>query len=372
MRKPFVYEQIKQDIIEQIENGDLEPGDRILSQNELSEKYDLSVESVRKALKGLREEDYIYTQRGRGSFVTSQKDRRSVSDSRLVAVVVADLVHNFHSEIARACEDKIREEGYHLLFGNSDNDVEKEKSYMQQYLERHIEGAVIVTGMESYKNDFWEEFVQQVPTTIIDCKVDVPNVNFVRSDDVAGAYEAVSYLISLGHRKIAFIGYPFTLSTSEDRLQGYKKALSEHYISFDDSLCYKADLAREARYEGASRLLEDHGDVTAVFAGEDRIAGAVVYAAQQKGLRVPEDLSVIGYGNLQMDGTMALTTVQQPAYQMGEAATRLLFNTIQEGQDKDSSLKQEVVLPAKLLKKKSTGPCDSEGIPARSSEGVSV
>jgi LacI family transcriptional regulator len=137
---------------------------------------------------------------------------------------------------------------------------------------------------------------------------------------------------------------------------GYKKALEDHYIDLDKNLIYEVGISNKELQEPARRLFDEQEDVTAIFGPNDRIAAAALHVAEQRGIQVPEDVSIVGYGNLNLDTSIPLTTVKQPAYKMGETAADLLLERIKKG----DIPRQKVVLPVKLLKKGSTGPCLSQ------------
>ena len=352
MRKPFVYEELKKDIISQIKSGKLKPNNRILSENELSRKYEVSLKSVRRALKELKEENVIFAHKGKGTFIADSKSNRKKKSSKILGLIVADLAISFHSEIARACEDEAHKSGYQVILGNTDNIAEKEEAYMRKFSSQGLDGAIVVTGKNSFRNKYFPHFVKTIPLVIVDTKIEGLKTDLVTTDDISGAYEAICHLISLGHRRIAHLSGPSNISTARQRIEGCRKGLMRHNVPLDESLVKETDFTEETGYQVMQRLLEGEKGITAVFAVTDTAALGAIKAIQEKGLKVPNDISIIGYGDLKIASDIPLSTVFQPAYQMGEVAAEMLFEKI-KGKRGLNDIK-EVVLPTRLIIRKSS------------------
>jgi LacI family transcriptional regulator len=169
-----------------------------------------------------------------------------------------------------------------------------------------------------------------------------------------GAYNATEYLIKLGHQQIGFITGSMDLGCARDRLAGYQAALRAHHLPFDSKLVYEGNFAQPDGYAGANRLLENQVRPTAIFASNDVMAMSAMEAVREHGLRVPEDVSVLGFDDIpQADHVHpALTTVRQPLEKMGRVATQMLLDLLNDPQ-KDVS---RVELPTELIVRDS---CDA-------------
>ena len=166
----------------------------------------------------------------------------------------------------------------------------------------------------------------------------------VNTTDEEGAYEAVDYLIKSGHRKIAFLVYDYDNSTITNRMKGYLRAHDDEGIPVNDDYIIKMKFNPNAGYYMAKELLESHPEVTAIFAYNDMIAIGAYMAIYQKGLKIPDDISVVGYDDIEMASIISpgITTVSQPFYEMGRTAAELLLKRIKE---EDRSIPQTILLP---------------------------
>lgn len=171
-----------------------------------------------------------------------------------------------------------------------------------------------------------------VPVVLVNQKIDEENVGYVVADEVRGSCEAVTYLIRNGHTHIGYLGGTPVFSTSEERFQGYKKALADNGIPFDKTLCRVGDFDNQKSYEQVHLLLDEHPEITAIFAANDAMALGAYRSASERGLSIPEDLSVVGYDNQEYCQYIQppLTTVSKHRRAMGEKAARLIVEAIEE------------------------------------------
>jgi LacI family transcriptional regulator len=170
----------------------------------------------------------------------------------------------------------------------------------------------------------------------------------------AGAYSATRHLLRMGHRHIAVITGPLHLANAVERLNGFKRALAEANVPIDADYIQEARFERNSGYSAAKLLLRMMPRPTAIFACNDLMALGVLLAARELGLHCPEDLSIVGFDNLEFAELTApaLTTVHQPGYQLGTAAARLLLERIAGSQKP----RQKIVLPTELRSRQSVAP----------------
>jgi len=196
------------------------------------------------------------------------------------------------------------------------------------------------------------EILRKKPTVIINFRSSV--LNFVDLDNVSEAKKMTEYLINLGHKKILFInGIPTSLN-SLDRLEGYKLALLKNNISYNPSIVFYADFDQAKAYDFMKKFLESGESVDAVFCANDLMAIGAICAIKEKGLRVPEDIPVVGFDDIDIAGYFdpPLTTIHQPLFEMGKKAAELLLNQIENGE----TIKQEyVIFQGELIIRKSCG-----------------
>ncbi len=191
----------------------------------------------------------------------------------------------------------------------------------------------------------------KMPFVVVTRRVDDSKVPFVVSDNLGGALMLTRHLISLGHRRIAFTPIPELHTTNRDRFAGYRQALKEANIPYDEQLVVPVTMASENRYAAMNQLMDLPDPPTAVFAFHDYVAIDVLRAAADRGLRVPEDVAIAGFDGMHSSliTTPPLTTVKQPVQEMGERAVEVLLNQL------TNNLKvHQVVLPVELLPRQST------------------
>lgn len=209
-------------------------------------------------------------------------------------------------------------------------------SYTRKSRERRVDGIVIM-GLRTDDPQLPELASLGTPCVLVDVDVEAPGIGFVGSDNIAGAKRAVEYLISLGHRKIAFINGHARATVSRERLQGYRLALLENSIESRPDYIVEGDFSVESGRGAAERLLgegiETGARPTAVFAASDLMAIGFMQAAREMGFAVPGDVSVVGFDDIAMAGMTdpPLTTVRQNRHLLGAHAARLVIEALTHG-----------------------------------------
>lgn len=360
-RRPFAYEQLRDDIMQQIRNNEVKSNERIFSENQLAKIYGISPKSVRKAIAELVNKGYLYSIKRNGTFVANQKGSSKIKSKRLgiIGLVITDLAISFNSDIARGVEDEVHNSDYQLILGNSDNNIQREEKYMRRFCRERIDGMIIVTGKNSPNNKYFQSLDKSIPLVIIDSAIQGVRADYVTTDDITGAYEATKYLIELGHRKIAHLTGWSSISTSRNRLAGYKKALNEAGIENNGNIVKQTDFTEEGGNQATKELLAMGNRPTAIFAVNDIVAVGAAKAIQELKLRLPDDISLVGFGGLRgLDTNISLTTVVQPAYEMGKKAAEILVEKISKREPSD--IIKEIILPTKLVIRASSGECISD------------
>ena len=267
--------------------------------------------------------------------------------TNVIALVLSDVTNPFWTTVARGTEDASSEENYSVILCNTDEDVAKHDKYAQLLLRRQVDGFLLVPVSNTVDTI---RFIQQqgVSLVILDRQMPGISVDIVRADSEGGAYELTRYLIELGHRHIAILSGPEIISTSTQRVAGYKRALQDAHLKVDPELISFGKFYQDSGYERTVKLLALSRRPTAIFAGNNFIAIGVMKALYESGLQIPEDMSVVGFDDLP-PGLLVrpfLTVADQPAYEMGYRATKLLLERIANS-GKPSY--QEIVLPTQLV-----------------------
>ncbi|MRS03678.1 LacI family transcriptional regulator [bacterium] len=177
-------------------------------------------------------------------------------------------------------------------------------------------------------------------------------------DDIFGAGIAIEHLVNLGHRAIAFINGPQSWHSAKERLEGYKVSLKKHEINFIQDWVTHRDWEIEGGYKGAQELLQLSNRPTAIFAANDLMALGAIYAIQDAGLRVPQDIAIVGYDNREFSWIVRpnITTVEMPVYEMGRIAAEILLQQILDGTREN----EEVKVKGELIIRDSSGADESQ------------
>jgi len=245
----------------------------------------------------------------------------------MVGLIVPDLVHAFFSEVAHSISDVLRKKGYGLLIASSDEEPELEKSEIEQMVRRRVD-VLIVASCQSDPESLKRVTEQKVPLILIDRSFKDIDAPFIGTDDVHVGEMATEHLIGLGRRIIGHIGGQ-TVSTSTGRLAGYKKALARHKISLPETYIVRRTLGDKAAdntgRKAMEKLLKLQPRPDAVFCYNDPAAIGAMNAILAAGLRIPEDIAIIGCGNIRYAESfrVPLSSVDIPRKALGERAGEL-------------------------------------------------
>jgi DNA-binding LacI/PurR family transcriptional regulator len=271
--------------------------------------------------------------------------------SRTIGLIVTDILNPFHATLAKGVQDAAEQEGYTVLMFNSDEQPAKERRALET-LHGHLpQGLIVVPTADTTQN---LEIVLGVPTVELDRASGRPDAHTVMSDSLSGARQAVTYLARLGHRRIGMIVGQLDVSSARERLQGYREALEQAGIPYQDELVLPGHHREADGRLAALRLLSKREPPTALFVGNNEMTVGAVLAARELGLEIPRDLSLIGFDDSRWAQTMspALSVVAQPAYELGTVACGQLLGLIAG----DPLPERHLRLPTRLVHRQSTLP----------------
>ena len=229
--------------------------------------------------------------------------------SRTVGVLVPDNTNPYFAEMARLLEDHFFAQGYNVIICNTEQDPSKEEVYLDLLLEKAVDGIVFVsTGNDPEAIDKLNRGT--TPCVLVDRDIDSLAVDRVLSDNLAGAYEATRYLLELGHRRVACISGPQGLASTTDRLRGYQRAMAEAGLA---ERVVHGDFQIESGRAALVELMSSGDRPTAVFSSNDLMALGAINAAAAAGIRIPDELSVVGFDDIAFAAYAVppLTTVRQ-------------------------------------------------------------
>ncbi|MBB6671121.1 catabolite control protein A [Cohnella nanjingensis] len=264
-----------------------------------------------------------------------------------VGVVIPDIANAIFAEVARGIEDIANMYHYNIILCNADKRKEKEIRVINTLLEKQVDGLLFMGGAvtDEHLQAFNTSNVPIVLCATTDEKGAMPSVDI---DHESAAFDAVQRLIAEGHRKIAMIsGTLQDPANGYARYQGYKKALEQAGIPFDEDYVRIGNYRYESGIEAMQHFLGLSNRPTAVFAATDEMAIGAIHSIQDEGLKVPEDVSVISVDNIRMASMVRpqLTTVAQPMYDIGAVSMRLLTKLMK----KENVEQSRVVLPHELI-----------------------
>ncbi|WP_166360215.1 LacI family DNA-binding transcriptional regulator [Pseudomonas akapageensis] len=269
-----------------------------------------------------------------------------------IGLLVPNSINPYFAELARGIEDCCERNGYCVILCNSDDNPQKQRSYLRVLLEKRIDGLIVASVGE--QADLLSSLATvRTPMVIVDRELEGVDADLVRIDHERGAYLATRHLLDLGHRDIACINGPTDTSVAKLRLAGYRRALAQEGVQFVSQRVVESDFTSPGGYEAAVKLLE-HDRPTAIFAANDMIGMGVLRAAAERNIRVPGELSVIGFDDIQMSKYVypALTTVGQSIRELGEMAAEMLLRRITQP---EGDTEHKIIAPS-IVVRESTAP----------------
>ncbi len=271
---------------------------------------------------------------------------------RVIGLIITDIQNPFFTSLVRAVEDVAYENQHTVLLCNSDEDIEKERLYVDVLSRERVAGVIVIpTGrehLEPLRN-------LRVPIVVADRKLPGLVCDTVVIDNRAGAYAATDHLIRLGHRRIGLVCAPLGISVGRERREGYEDALRDHGIAVDETLIRVGDLKQSGGLRAAQELLSLASPPTAIFSVNNLMTLGTFQVVQERGMRIPDDISLVGFDDMPWFPLLSppLTSVRQPTYQIGAEAARLLFRRLRE-QTKAPS--ETLVLQPEFILRNSTAP----------------
>ena len=269
-----------------------------------------------------------------------------------IALVLPDIGNPFFPAVARGAEDYASDNGYCVILCNTDGNLRKESDYLKMLRSRKVDGVIFAVSVAS-RSSLNALADDGIAVVLVDRDLG-DSYDIVKTDNIAGAMLATNHLIGLGHTRIAFISGPMPLATSRERLRGYCDALASKGIPFDDGLVTEGDFRMESGHRAMQALLAnsrsgDGVEFTAVFAANDMMAAGAMTALEEEGLRVPADVAVIGYDDINIASVMRprLSTIAQPKYEMGWIAAETVTRRMSEP---DGPRLEEVLQPVLVVR----------------------
>lgn len=255
-----------------------------------------------------------------------------VNNTRTIGMLVTTSAHPFFAEVVQAVEDLCFELGYSLMLCNTENRPERQLMHLRMLLEKRVDGLLVIcTDTPPSLTELLQQHAQ-IPLVMLDWSRDNAFADIIHDNAQIGGYLAGKYLVEQGHKDVACITGHLHKGTSQLRLGGFVKALEEAGLKLPPSQVVEGDFESESGYRAMQQLLRQGAGCTAVFAFCDTMAFGAICAITQAGLRVPQDISVIGYDDVNMARFTSppLTTISHPKRTLGRWALELLLKRIRE------------------------------------------
>jgi GntR family transcriptional regulator of arabinose operon len=327
------YQMVNNYIKHLLKDGIVAYGEKLPSEHEFMEKFKISRHTVRQAIHDLAREGLIRKEQGKGTFSNYQNGHKH---KQIIAVVTTYLSSFVFPGIISGIEQILSDEGYMMLLSNTNNKKEREAQFLNSVLEHNVVGIIIEPSASAYGNVnlplFLDVRKRGIKTVFINAFYDNFDSSYVVMNDEKGGYIATEYLLQLGHRKIAGIFKTDDVQGLQ-RKKGYLQAVRDYGGIIDSSLIGEYDVSNMYifPYMYSQSLFRDSDFPTAFFCYNDQAALLVMQAIKDKGLKVPDDISVVGYDDSiesSIPSDVKLTTIIHPQKKLGRQAAKFMLDML--------------------------------------------
>jgi len=302
----------------------------------INNKPDINEETKKRVLQIAKELGYI-----RNAAAVALRTKKTGT----IGVVIEDNRNPFYAEVLNGMEVAAREKNYHIILTNTQRDYNKEEEAINLLLAKRVDG-LLITPVQGRDDDIKNLIEANIPFVVVGRDFENIELDAVYNNEVKGGFLATEYLIKKGHKRIALIDGFLYKSPAKGRLEGYKKALKEYGIPWDDSLISVGDISMEDGHKRTKQMLEKNLKFTAIFANNDMMAFGAMQAIKEKGLRIPEDIGLVGYDDIPFSSLIspALTTISLKKKKLGIESVKLLLSRINGNRKKAKKIMLDVEL----------------------------
>ncbi|MHB8065523.1 MAG: substrate-binding domain-containing protein [Ruminiclostridium sp.] len=349
------YAKLMEYIKDEIIMGRVKPGDQIPSENTLAQKLALSRHTVRKAISMLVNEGYLYTEHGRGTFCKDRSINRA--NSKNIGVMTTYISEYIFPRVIQGIDSVLSEKGYSIILKNTDNDVEKEALYLQEILNKDLEGLIVEPTKSALFSDnvkFYKALEENnIPYIFIHGVYqqleDKPQIIL---NDSRGMYLVVKYLIDLGHNNIIGVFKADDIQGIE-RHKGYAKALADCGLQYnpDNVIWFHTEDRKIKPYSTIEGMIRSGKEIDAIACYNDQIAFGLYEKLSELGMSIPEDISLTGFDDSYYATSCPtkLTSVSHPKEQLGEIAAQVLLDMIDNPEYAKTSIRK-IIEPELIIR----------------------
>ena len=311
-----------------------------------SDSHEISEDTKHRVLETARRLNYVPN-----PYASSLRGRKS----RNIGLVIPEVTDSFFSLAINGIESVAKEKGYHVLICLTHENFENEKNILKEFQGGRVDGVLMSVSRETIQADHIKDLISNgIPLIFFDRVCEDVETAKITTDDFESAYRATGHLLQEGCKKIAFMGISKSLSISNKRLLGYLQALNDYKIKKDKNLIALCTNDNQQNYRLIKKLLQQESRPDGIVASVEKLTAPVYQACGDLKLRIPQDLKVVCFSNLETASILnpSLTTVTQPAFEMGQTAASILFKCLEK--TNSNLMKQTVVIPSMLVVRDST------------------
>lgn len=301
--------------------------------NDIAQKLNISVSTVSRALQdhpriGAHTKRKVVAYAKKAGYFEKKFGHVLGQETNAIGVIVPKISYHLYANAISGIEEVAEAHGMHIIICQSNESYEREKSLVEQFIGLGVAGLLVSIAGGTKKFTHFETLKNRgIPLVFFNRLCDEVHTDKVVIDNFKAAYEATEHLISVGCKRIAYLGGPEGVQISNTRMEGYKSALKHMELPFHEGLVAHCSFDRESRMTQARKLLYAPNPPDGILAFSDQIAISLMTAAKERGLRIPEDISVVGFNNEPVDELLepSLSSIEQPGHTMGREAARLVL-----------------------------------------------
>lgn len=351
------YMTIRNDILNKILRKELAINNRIPSEIEMSELYNVSRHTIRQALSELVNEGYLIKVQGSGTYVSDLYKKKNIKKIRTIGVITTYLSDYIFPSIIRGIEKELSEYNYSLMLASTHNDVKEERLNLEKMLANNVDGLIIEPTKSNLLNPNLNYYLNLsssgIPLLMLHATYDELKLPYIAMDDEGAGKKATNHLIDLGHKKIAMITKTDDLQ-GKNRLSGYIKALQAAGMSYENDhiILYETE-NRDNLSREIDKLITSKNPPTAIICYNDQIAVKVIEQIEKIDKKIPDDFSIVSHDDSHLSTSfngVKLTTIEHPKDKMGKDAAKWILNAV-----KNPTFEQKsIVYTPKLIVRDST------------------
>ncbi|TCC99632.1 LacI family DNA-binding transcriptional regulator [Pedobacter hiemivivus] len=312
----------------------------------LNDSYEISEETKRRVLETAARLNYVPN-----PYASSLRGRKSKN----IGVVIPEVADSFFSLAINGIESVAKEKGYHVLICLTHESFENERTILKEFQGGRVDGVLLSVSRETTQcNHISDLIANGLPLVFFDRACDNVETAKITTDDFESAYKATAHLIQQNCDQIAFLSISKSLSISNKRLEGYLQALSDYQIKVDQKYIIHCSNDAEQNYLLIKKLLQQKNKPNGIIASVEKLTTPVYMACEALKLKVPKDVKIVCFSNLETAAILnpSLTTITQPAFEMGKTAATLLFRALENRNF--SLIKEDFIIPSTLVVRGST------------------